>query len=85
MNCTHSVQGRLDQVLSTEICMEVVECVQIVYKLQVSILHTTFDTVCCLLLHGVGVMEQIVAHHLVGGIETRGWDIAHPYTLFAST
>ena len=44
VNCAHSVQGRLDQVLSTEICMKVVECVQIGCKLQVSILHPALDT-----------------------------------------
>ena len=42
--------------------MKVVECVQIVCKLQVSILHSTFGTHCCLPLHGVGVLGQIVAH-----------------------
>ena len=26
VNCAHSVQGTFDQVLSTEICMKVVEC-----------------------------------------------------------
>ena len=62
VDCAHSVQGRLDQFLSTEICMKVIKCVQIVCKLQVSILHPAFDTHCCLLLHGVGVLEQIVAH-----------------------
>ena len=62
VNCAHSVHGRLDQVLSTEICLKVVECVQIVCKMQVSILHPAFDTLCCLLLHGVGVLEQNVAH-----------------------
>ena len=62
VNCVHSVQGRLDQVLSTEICMEVVECVQIVCKMQVSILHPAFETLCCLLLHGIGVLEHVVAH-----------------------
>ena len=34
----------------------------LVRKLQVSILHPTFDTLHCLLLHGVGVLEQVVAH-----------------------
>ena len=62
MHCAHSVQGRLDQVLSTEISMKVVDCIQIVCKLQVSILHAAFNTLCCLLLHGVGVLEQVVAH-----------------------
>ena len=62
VNCAHSVQGRLDQVLSTEICMKVVECVQIVCKLHVSILHLAFDTLCCLLLHGVGLLEHVIAH-----------------------
>ena len=61
VNCAHSVQGRLDQFLSTEICMKVVECVQILCKLQVSILHPAFDTLCCLLLNGVGVLEHLVA------------------------
>ena len=62
VNCAHSMQGRLDQVLSTEICMKVYECVQIVFKMYVSILHPTFDTLCCLLLHRVGVLENVVAH-----------------------
>ena len=42
--------------------MKVVECVEIVCKKEVSILHSVFDTLCCLLLHEVGVLEQIVAH-----------------------
>ena len=50
-----SVQGRLEQVLSTEICMKVVECVQIVCKMQVNILHPAFGTIFCLLL--VGLLE----------------------------
>ena len=62
VNCAHSVHGRLDQVLSTEICMKVFERVQIVCKMQLSILHPAFDTFCCLLLHGVGVLERVVAH-----------------------
>ena len=62
VNCAHSVQGRLDQVLSTEICIKVIEYVQIVCKTQESILHPAFDTLCCLLLHGVGVLEHVVAH-----------------------
>ena len=62
VNCAHSVQGRLDKVLSTEISMKVVDCVQIVCKLQVSILHPAFDILCSLLLHGVGGLGQIVAH-----------------------
>ena len=62
VNCAHSVYYRLDQVMSTEICMNVIECVQIVCKMQASILHTVFDTLCCLLLHGVGVLEHVVAH-----------------------
>ena len=56
------MQGIPDQVLSREICMKVVECVQIVCKMKVSILHTALDTLCCLLLHGVGVLEHVVAH-----------------------
>ena len=59
VNCAHSVQDRLDQVLSTEICMK--ECVQIVCKMQESINHPSFDTLCCLLLHEVGVLENVVA------------------------
>ena len=62
VNCAHSVQGRLDQVLPTEISTKVDECVQIVCKMLASILHTSFDTLCCLLLHGVGVLGQIVVH-----------------------
>ena len=62
VNCAHSVQGRIDQVLSTEICMKVGECDQLVCKLQVSILHPVFDTLCCLLPHGIGVLEYAVAH-----------------------
>ena len=42
--------------------MKVFECVQIVRKMQVSNLHPAFDTLCCLLLHEVGVLERIVAH-----------------------
>ena len=55
------MQDRLDQVLSTETCMKVSERIQIVFKMQVSILHPAFDTLCCLLLHGVGVLEHVVA------------------------
>ena len=62
VNCAHSMQGRLDKVLSTEICMEISERIQIVFKMQVSILHLAFDTLYCLLLHGVGVLEPVVAH-----------------------
>ena len=62
VNCAHSVQGKLDQVLSTEICMGVVECVQIMCKLQVSNLHPASDTLCCVLLHAVGVLEHVVAN-----------------------
>ena len=62
VDCAHSMQGRLDKVLSTEICMKVFERVQIVFKMQGSILHPAFDTLCCLLLHGVGVLEHVVAH-----------------------
>ena len=58
----HSMQGSLGKVLSTEICMKVFEHVQIVFKMQVSILHPAFDTLCCLPLHGVGVLEHVVAH-----------------------
>ena len=60
VDCAHSMQGRLDKVLSTEICMKVSARIQIVFKMQVSILHPAFDT--CLLLHGVGVLEHVVAH-----------------------
>ena len=42
--------------------MKVVECVQVVCKMQVSILHPAFNALCCLLLHVVGVLEQIVAN-----------------------
>ena len=62
VDCAHSMQGRLDKVLSIEICMKVSEHIQIVFKIQVSILHPAFDTLCCLLLHGVGVLEHVVAH-----------------------
>ena len=62
VNCAQSMQGRLDQVLSTEMCMNVFACVQIVFKMQVSIIHPTFDTLCCLLLHSVGGLEHVVAH-----------------------
>ena len=41
--------------------MNVLERVQIVFKMQVSILHTAFDTLCCLLLHGVSVLGHVVA------------------------
>ena len=33
VNCAHSMQGGLDQVLSTELCIKVFECVQIVFKM----------------------------------------------------
>ena len=62
MNSAHSMQGRLDQVLLEEICTKVFQFFQIVFKMQVSILHPAFDTLCCLLLHGVGVLEHVVAH-----------------------
>ena len=62
VNCAHSMLCRLDQVLSTEICMKVSERIQIMFKMQVSILHPAFDTICCLLLHGVGVLVHVVAH-----------------------
>ena len=62
MECANSIQGRLDKVLSTEICMKAFERVHIVFKMQVSILHPAFDTLCCLLLHGVGLPEHVVAH-----------------------
>ena len=42
--------------------MKVVECIQIVCKLQLSILRPAFDTLCCLLLHEVSVLEQDFAH-----------------------
>ena len=74
VNCVHSVQGRLDQVLSAEIGMKVAECVQIVGKLQVSILHPACDTLCCLLLHGVGVLEHVVAHLCRGKHSILGAD-----------
>ena len=45
VNCAHSMQGRLDKVQPTEICMKVSERVQIVFKMQVSILHPAFDTI----------------------------------------
>ena len=48
--------------LPTEICMKVFDSVQIVFKMQVSILHPAFDTLCCLLLHGAGLLEHVVAH-----------------------
>ena len=48
------MQGRLDKVLPTE---------------QVSILHPAFGTLCCLLLHRVGVLEHGVAH-LTGAEES---------------
>ena len=42
--------------------MKVVECIQIVCKLQVSVLHPVFDSLRCFLLHGIDVLEQVVAH-----------------------
>ena len=42
--------------------MKIVECVQIMCKMQVDILHPAFNTLCCLLLHGVSALEQIVVH-----------------------
>ena len=68
VNCANSMQGRFDKVLSTEICMKVSERIQIVFKMQVSILHPAFDTLCCLLLHVVSVLEHVVAHL------TRVWE-----------
>ena len=62
VDCAHSMQGRLGKVLSTEICMKVSERIQIVFKMQVSILHPAFVILCCLLLHGAGVLEHVVAH-----------------------
>ena len=62
MDCAHSMQGRLDEVLSTEICMKVSGRIQIVLKMQVGILHPAFDNLCCFLLHAVGVLEHVVAH-----------------------
>ena len=56
------MHGRLDKVLSAEICMKVFERAQIVFKMQASIRHPAFDTLCCLLLHGVGVLEHVVVH-----------------------
>ena len=41
--------------------MEVSERIQIVFKMQVSILHPAFDTLCCLLLHWIGVLGHVVA------------------------
>ena len=42
--------------------MKVLERIQTVLKMQVSILHPAFDTLCCLLLHKVDVLERVVAH-----------------------
>ena len=42
--------------------MKVSERIQVVFKMQVSILHPAFDTLCCFRLHGVGVLEHAVAH-----------------------
>ena len=56
------MQGRLDKVLSTEICMKISERIQIVFTMQVSILHPAFGTLFCLLLHRVSVLEHGVAH-----------------------
>ena len=42
--------------------MIVSERIQIVFNMQMSILQPTFDTLCCLLLHVVGVLEHVVAH-----------------------
>ena len=81
VHCTHSVYGRLDQVLSTEICMKVVECIQIVRKLQVSILHPAFDTLCYLLLHGVGVLEQVVAHLTCAEESVAFWTLRIQFVL----
>ena len=49
--------------------MKVVESVQIVCKLQVSLVHPAFDNLCCLLLHGGG------------GLGGGGWcaRTGHPY------
>ena len=57
------------EVLWTKICMKVVKCAQIVFKMQGSILHPAFDTLCCLLPHGVGVLGHVVAH-LTGAEES---------------
>ena len=69
MDCAHSMQGRLDKVQSTEICMKASERIQIVFKIQMSILYPAFDTLCCLLLHVVGAhltrAEESVARQTV--------------------
>ena len=48
VNCTHSVK--------------VVECVQIVWKMQASILHAAFNTMYCFLLYSIRVVENIITH-----------------------
>ena len=73
VECAHSMQGRLDKVLSTEICMKVSERIQIVFKMQVSIVHPAFDPLCCLLLHWVGVLEHVVAHFTRAGESVALW------------
>ena len=53
MNHAHSMQGRLDQILST-----ISERIQ----MQVSTHHPAFGTLCSLLLHEVGLLEHVVVH-----------------------
>ena len=42
--------------------MKVSECIQIVINMQASIHHAAFDTLFCLLLHEVSMLEHVVAH-----------------------
>ena len=62
VDCAQSMQGKTDEVLSTGIYMKVSERIQIMLKMQVSIPQPLFDDLCCLLLHGVGVLKHVVAH-----------------------
>ena len=53
--------------------MKVSERIQIVFEMKVSILHPAFDTLCCLLLHGVGVLEHVVAHLTRAEVSVALW------------
>ena len=48
--------------LSAEICTKVVECAEVVCKMQVSILQAAFNSLCCILLHGIGMLKHIGTH-----------------------
>ena len=76
VDCAHSMQGRLDKVLSTEICLKVSERIQIVLKMQVSILRPAIDTLCCLLLHGFSCVFGYLQDP-IGGIASGCVSVPH--------